>query len=140
MIPERYQLQIRKLRIYAYHGVLPEEKVLGQEFLFDLDLWVSFSELLQEDQLENTLSYHEITNKVQEVVTAKKYNLLENKLNIYIVDGSGTKLSTNFSGKYVVIECEHIWDGENSRAHTKLIVGRKYISVANSYLMKGKLL
>jgi len=63
------------------------------------------------------------------------------QLNIYIMsDNNTSKISNNFSGKYIIIECEHIWDGEASSAYTKLIIGRKYISVANAYLMKGQLI
>jgi len=62
------------------------------------------------------------------------------QLNIYTMDKNGSKLSTNFSGKYIIIECEHIWDGETTRGYTKLIVGRKYIAIPNSYLVKELLL
>lgn len=63
------------------------------------------------------------------------------QLNIYIMsDNNTSKISNNFSGKYIIIECEHIWDGEASSAYTKLIIGRKYISVANAYLLKGQLI
>jgi len=61
------------------------------------------------------------------------------QLNVYTINREGSQLSNSFSGIYVVVECEHIWDGENSRAYTKLIVGRKYLSVSNSYLVKEQL-
>ena len=34
------QLRIKDLEVYAYHGVFPAEKELGQRFL--LDLWVDY--------------------------------------------------------------------------------------------------
>ena len=34
------QLRIKDLEVYAYHGVFPAEKELGQRFV--LDLWVDY--------------------------------------------------------------------------------------------------
>lgn len=62
------------------------------------------------------------------------------QLNVYTMNNEGSQISNNFSGPYIIVECEHVWDGESSRAYTKLIIGRKYISVANSYLVKEQLI
>jgi len=47
--------------------------------------------------------------------------------------------SENYSGKWIIEECTHVWDGPNNRALTKLLCGRKYVNVTNTYLLKEKL-
>jgi hypothetical protein len=63
-------------------------------------------------------------------------------INIYIPKrGSEIKeLSHAFAGKWVVESCTHVWNGKQSRGFTKLIIGRKYVNVPNSYLLKEKLI
>ncbi len=60
------------------------------------------------------------------------------QLNTYMINGD--KPSTNFAGKYIIEDCEHVWDGKNSTAFTKLIVGRKYLQVPKNYVLKGALM
>ncbi|UJP64685.1 dihydroneopterin aldolase [Mongoliitalea daihaiensis] len=45
---------------YAYHGVYPEEKVLGNQFLVDIELTYSFRKAMEEDALEGTVDYGEL--------------------------------------------------------------------------------
>jgi len=62
------------------------------------------------------------------------------QFNTYNIDKTKTELAKNFSGKYIVMECEHIWDGESGNVYSKLLLGRKYINIPNSYLLKDGLL
>jgi hypothetical protein len=63
------------------------------------------------------------------------------QLNIYsTIDEKGNKLSKHFSGRYVIIDCEHIWDAESQKGYTKLIVGKRYNQVPEAYLLKSDLL
>lgn len=61
-------------------------------------------------------------------------------LRIYTPEKDNTKLSSNFSGQYTIINCDHIWNGENSIGYTALTLGRKYIDVPSSYNLKPKLI
>lgn len=49
-------------------------------------------------------------------------------------------ISSRFSGKYLIEVCEHIWDGKNNRAYTKLIIGRPAIDIPNKYTLKERML
>ena len=42
---------------HAYHGVYPEEKVLGNRFTVDLSLSTNFREAMLHDRLEGTVDY-----------------------------------------------------------------------------------
>lgn len=71
------KILIRDLKIFAYHGVNPEEKVDGQNFVFDIDMSVNMTKACHSDDVEDTVSYAKVIKTVTRVVTEKKYNLLE---------------------------------------------------------------
>lgn len=72
---------IKGLRLKAYHGVLPEEKVNGQMFELDITAEIDVRKAQLSDDLEHTVSYAEIIETVKEVFTAKSHNLLESIAN-----------------------------------------------------------
>lgn len=71
------KILIRDLKIFAYHGVNPEEKEDGQHFVFDLDLYVNITKACYSDDVNDTVSYAKVIKTVTRVATAKKYDLLE---------------------------------------------------------------
>jgi len=63
------------------------------------------------------------------------------KLNIYSMqDEDGTKLSEHYTGNYVVEQSEHIWNGEEQKGFSKLILGRKYVRVPSTYILGKSLM
>lgn len=74
---ERYQIEINSLELYAYHGVFPEEKKLGQKFEIDLTLDVLSNGLLADDSLDHVLSYVDVVDKVCRIFTGQTFDLLE---------------------------------------------------------------
>lgn len=64
------------LEVFAYHGVLPEERENGQPFLFDLRL-VAHDAGVRSDKLSDTVDYTEVVACVQEVTTTSRFNLIE---------------------------------------------------------------
>ena len=68
---------IRGLRIFAYHGVNPEEKQNGQDFVIDLTATLDLSAASLSDNLDDTVSYAKIIKTVKRVFTAEKYDLIE---------------------------------------------------------------
>lgn len=71
------KILIRDLKIFAYHGVNPEEKRDGQNFIFDIDLSVNMTKACHSDNVEDTVSYAKVIKTVNRVCTAEKYDLLE---------------------------------------------------------------
>ena len=47
-------LRLRNMRFFAYHGLFPEENVLGQHFEVDLDLYGDFAAATRSDDVELT--------------------------------------------------------------------------------------
>ncbi len=68
---------VRNLKIFAYHGVNPEEKENGQNFVFDIDAFVDVAAACESDNVEDTVSYAQIIKETVRVFTAEKYDLLE---------------------------------------------------------------
>lgn len=48
---------IQDLRIYARHGVMPQEQLTGDYFTINLRLSIDFSAAMKSDSLEDTLDY-----------------------------------------------------------------------------------
>lgn len=79
-VPQPKQLgciQLRDLRIFAYHGVNPEEKQFGQSFFVDVDMTTDFSAAVQDDDILGTVSYAKVAKTLQNVLTAQRYDLIE---------------------------------------------------------------
>lgn len=77
---------LKEIRCYAYHGVAPQENLIGNEYVIDLKLKVDISQASQTDEVADTVSYadvHELI-KVEMAVPSK---LLE-----HVVGRMATKL------------------------------------------------
>lgn len=70
-------IKIQNLKIYAYHGVLEEEKKNGQEFFVNIKLYMSLRKPGLSDTLEDAVNYDEVCTLVTEVFAKEVYNLIE---------------------------------------------------------------
>lgn len=68
---------INKMEFYGYHGVLEEEKKLGQHFIIDLIIETNLKRAGQTDDLNYTINYAEIFNLCKNIVEGKAVNLIE---------------------------------------------------------------
>ena len=48
------------MKFYAYHGVLEQERRVGNTFVVDLTLTAPLGKAVQSDQLEDTINYAEV--------------------------------------------------------------------------------
>ena len=71
------QILLQGMQFYAYHGVNPEERVLGQRYIVDLIADLDLSRAGQTDRLEDTVSYSHIYRAVRTVMEGDPRNLLE---------------------------------------------------------------
>jgi dihydropteroate synthase len=71
------KILLRDLRIFAYHGVNPEEKQFGQTFLIDADLTVDFSAAAQDDDLAQTVNYAKVAKTIRATLTEQRFDLIE---------------------------------------------------------------
>ena len=60
------KIYIRNVRFHAFHGVLPQEGIVGNDYLVNLVLDYDFSSAMKTDDLQGTLNYAEVYQKVRE--------------------------------------------------------------------------
>lgn len=60
------KIYLRNVRFHAFHGVLPQERIVGNDYLVNLVLDYDFSSAVQTDDLQGTLNYAEVYQKVRE--------------------------------------------------------------------------
>ena len=70
-------IHIKGLRLFAYHGVNPEEKRDGQTFVLDLRLGADLSRARRSDRLEDTVNYAAVVKAVRAAFTAQSFDLFE---------------------------------------------------------------
>lgn len=68
---------IKDLEIFAYHGVLPEEKSKGQTFIVTAELFCDLREAGIKDDLDKTVNYAEVCEDISDVMTSSKFDLIE---------------------------------------------------------------
>lgn len=59
------QVRLNHLKIFAYHGVLPQERVVGAYFILNIAIDTDFSRAMETDELEGTISYAEVYDVVK---------------------------------------------------------------------------
>lgn len=72
---------IKGLKLFAYHGVNPEEKIDGQNFILDITAELDVKKAQMSDNVDHTVSYAKIIKTVTAVFTAESYNLIETAAN-----------------------------------------------------------
>lgn len=70
-------IHLRDMQFFGYHGVLPEENVIGQRFRATVSLAVDIQKAGQTDNLEDTVSYVGVYEICKEVIEGKPFKLIE---------------------------------------------------------------
>ncbi len=65
------------LRFYAYHGVNPEERTLGQRFIVDVHVETDLRPAGRSDALAATISYSAVYKRVRAIVESEPRDLIE---------------------------------------------------------------
>lgn len=60
------KIYLRNVRFHAFHGVLPQEGIVGNDYLVNLVVDYDFSSAMKTDDLQGTLNYAEVYQKVRE--------------------------------------------------------------------------
>jgi dihydroneopterin aldolase len=68
---------LKGMRFYAFHGVLPEEREHGQEFIVDVALETDLRRAGRSDELADTIDYRAAYDRTREVVEGPARRLLE---------------------------------------------------------------
>lgn len=72
----KHTVEVAGIKIYAFHGCLPEEEKIGGNYLVDVMLNTDFTEAAESDSLEKTIDYV-IVNKIVKEEMAIRSKLIE---------------------------------------------------------------
>lgn len=70
-------IEIKDLAVFAYHGVMPEENVVGQKFLASARLYFDMTNAGRSDDVEETINYASICETIKKYIEGNTYNLIE---------------------------------------------------------------
>lgn len=68
---------LSNLGFYGYHGVLEAEKVLGQKFFIDMELFLDTKEAGKTDDMNKSVSYADVYEVIKNIVENKRFDLIE---------------------------------------------------------------
>lgn len=71
------KIVLKNLAFYGYHGLMPEEQVIGQKFFVDLELFLDLHRAGVSDDVKETVNYAQVYQTVKDVVEKERYHLLE---------------------------------------------------------------
>ncbi len=69
-------IELEQMEFFSYHGVMEQERLVGNTFWVDVSLHVDVSKAIQSDCLEDTISYAEVYRLVRQEMEIPS-NLLE---------------------------------------------------------------
>ena len=70
-------IRLKRIGVFAYHGVHDEERQLGQRFYISLDCGLDLTEAGAEDDLTKSVDYARLAERVQEIAVTVTYNTIE---------------------------------------------------------------
>ena len=77
MTNQNDKIILNGMKFYGFHGVNPEEKVLGQTYIVDCEITLDLSPAGTSDNLDDTVSYTLIYKIARSVIEGDSKNLLE---------------------------------------------------------------
>lgn len=70
------KIYLEDVKIYAYHGVLPEENLIGTYYILNVELHTDLWNAAESDDLNDTISYADINDIIHDEMKIKS-KLLE---------------------------------------------------------------
>lgn len=71
------KIMMKNLAFYGYHGVMEEEKTLGQKFFIDIEMYSQLSKAGKSDEVEDTIHYGEVYEVIKTIVEECRFKLIE---------------------------------------------------------------
>jgi len=84
-------IRINQIKVYAYHGCLHEEKMIGGNYEVDIEMHTDFQAASETDDLSKTIDYVSVNRIVEEEMA------IRSKLIEQVVWRIGKRMKTEFS-------------------------------------------
>lgn len=68
---------MRNMKFFGYHGVLPEEREKGQNFIIDIEMTADLENASKSDELDDSVDYSKAYEIVRNIVENNKFRLIE---------------------------------------------------------------
>lgn len=79
------KVALEGMEFHAYHGVYPEEAILGNRFTVDLELETDFQKAMIHDELEGTIDYGKVYSLIKTHMNSR-VKLLEHLGHLILLD------------------------------------------------------
>ncbi|MDO5572151.1 MAG: dihydroneopterin aldolase [Bacteroidales bacterium] len=90
-------IELNDITFYAYHGVMPQENIVGNNFEVNIKIGIDYTKAIENDDLDGTINYAEIydiikkemdiPSKLLEHIAGRIINSLISKWNaIYFIN------------------------------------------------------
>lgn len=86
----KHSVAVNGIKLYGYHGCLPEEGAIGGNYIVDVEITTDFSEAMREDNLEKTVDYVDV-NRIVKREMAIRSKLIEH-VGYRILEGIKTEI------------------------------------------------
>ena len=70
------KIRLNKIKLFGYHGVNDNEKKIGQNFEINIEIYPQEKDGIL-DEIDSTIDYLSVYNKVKIVFFKKRYKLIE---------------------------------------------------------------
>lgn len=67
----KHEIEVNGIRLYAFHGCLEEEGLIGGNYIVDVRLETNFSQAAKTDELQHTIDYVDINRIVMEEMSVR---------------------------------------------------------------------
>jgi 7,8-dihydroneopterin aldolase/epimerase/oxygenase len=71
------RISLCELRLFGYHGILPEEKTDGKDFILNIDVFYDTSKAIQSDDVNHAVDLRELAEVIKNVFETERCGLLE---------------------------------------------------------------
>ncbi|SON55841.1 Dihydroneopterin aldolase [Hartmannibacter diazotrophicus] len=68
---------LKRLAVYGYHGLLPEEAVIGQRFYISLEARLDLAPAGVDDDFSKTVSYADLAEIAHDLATKERFEMIE---------------------------------------------------------------
>lgn len=97
--PSPATIRLSGLSVYAHHGIVEEERALGQRFNFDVEVHMPDCPACRTDDAVDAIEYEAIAEVIVDVATRFRFQLIE-----ALADAVSIELLTEFPIDRVVLE------------------------------------
>ena len=75
------KIRLYNIQLHGYHGVDDNEKKNGQQFEIDIEAYTDLTAAIKTDNIDATTDYSALYDKVVDVFSSSRYNLIESLAN-----------------------------------------------------------